>query len=74
MAFLLFLLRLEGVIPAVTAYLATVLSFIFGRYLPGLPPELYQGALTLLSIILTAFVAYKANPQYQQYKARNSRK
>lgn len=70
MDFVLFLLKLDGFIPALASYVATVLSFIFAKYLPGLPPEIWQGALTLLSIILTAFVSYKAHPAYQTFKAR----
>ena len=69
MDFLKFLFSLEGFIPALVSYIATILSFVFGKYLPALPPEIWQGALALLSIILTAFVSYKANPAYARYKA-----
>lgn len=69
MDFLLFLFRLEGFVPTLASFIATVLSFVFSKYLPAFPAEIWQAALSLLTVILTAFTAYKAPPAVQRFKA-----
>lgn len=69
MDFIRFLFQLEGFVPTFISFIATILSFVFGKYLPAFPPEIWQATLSLLTVVLTAFTAYKAPPAVQRFKA-----
>ena len=75
MDFVKFLLGVEGFIPALCSFVGLVLSFVLDEYLVGLgvPPELVQAFLALLTVVLGAFAGYSANPAYREFKAKRGK-
>ena len=66
--FLKFLFGVQGVIPALVSFVGTVLSFLFARYIPGIPPEILQGFLALLTLVLTAWAGYNAGVRFERIR------
>lgn len=64
--FLKFLFGVEGFVLALVSFVGTVLSFLFAKYIPGIPPEILQGFLALLTLILTAWAGYNAGVRVER--------
>jgi hypothetical protein len=69
--FLKFLFGVEGFVPALISFAGTVLSFIFAKYIPTVPPEVLQGLLALLTIILSAWAGYNGGVKAERMKRAN---
>jgi len=65
--FLRFLLGVDGFIPALVSFVGTVLALVFGVYLPS--PDLIQGFLALLTLILTALAGYNGGVRLERIRA-----
>lgn len=66
--FLKFLLGVQGFIAALVSFVGTVLSFVFSKYIPAIPPEILQGFLALLTLILTAWAGYNAGVRFERIR------
>lgn len=66
--FLKFLFGVQGFVLALVSFVGTVLSFLFAKYVPGIPPEILQGFLALLTLILTAWAGYNAGVRFERMR------
>jgi len=67
--FLRFLLSVKGFVPTLVSLVGTVLSLVFEKYIPLIPPEVLQAFLALLTLVLSSWAGYNSGVRYERLRA-----
>ena len=71
--FVRFLLSVKGFVPALVSLVGTVLSLVFEKYIPSVPPEILQAFLALLTLVLSSWAAYNGGVNVERVRAAKAR-